>query len=160
MKTFCPWLIDDKSVQFGNFKIKAFDNPHGEIISFGFIISHDEIGRLCFVTDAEYVRYDFSALNINHIMVEANYQKEYLDTEKANFEHKVRGHMSLDTCKEFVRHNNSPHLRTVCLIHSNPMTLDETDAIQQIKGIVDADVNVVMAEPGLEIKLNKEWLDD
>jgi hypothetical protein len=40
------------------------------------------------------------------------------------------------------------------------MTLDETDAIRQIKGIVDDDVNVVMAEPGLDIKLNKEWLDD
>jgi hypothetical protein len=36
------------------------------------------------------------------------------------------------------------------------MTLDETDAIRQIKGIVDADVNVYLAEPGLEIELKKE----
>lgn len=156
MKTFCPWLIDDKSVQYGNFQIKAFENPHGESTSYGFYIQHNELGKLLFVTDAEYVKYDFSALNINHIMVEANYQNEYLDTEKANFEHKVRGHMSLDTACNFIEHNNSPELRTVCLLHANWNTIDEKQAIESIRRIVDIDVKIAFAESGLTIDLKKD----
>lgn len=139
-----------------NYAIKTFENPHGETTSYGFYIKHPEMGKLLFLTDFEYCRYDFSALQVEHLMIEANYDVSLLDMDAPNFKHKVQGHCSLDTCKEFVRHNNSPHLRTVCLIHSNPMTLDETDAIRQIKGIVDADVNVVIAEPGMEIELKKE----
>lgn len=161
IKTYKPWIDQGLAwVQYGGFKIQEFMLPHGDISSHGFYIRHEEIGQLLFLTDFEYSKYDFSKLNVEHILIECNYDLQYIDVDTPNFKHKVQGHCSLDTCKQFVRHNNSPHLRTVCLIHSNPMTLDETDAIRQIKGIVDADVNVVIAEPGLEIKLNKEWLDD
>ena len=153
---FMPFVSDGKYQQFGHFYIKAFELPHGDTKSYGFYIRHEEIGQLLFLTDFEYSPISFEHLNVEHIMIECNYDLQYIDVDAPNFKHKVQGHCSLDTCKEFVKHNNSPHLRTVCLIHSNPMTLDETDAIRQIKGIVDADVNVYLAEPGLEIELKKE----
>ena len=138
--------------------MRSFELPHGETKSYGFYITHIEIGKLLFLTDCEYSPVSFKDMKVNHIMIEANYQNDLLDMDSVNFEHKVRGHCSLDTACSFIEHNNSPELRTVTLIHSNPMTLDETDAIRQIKGIVDADVNVVIAEPGLEIELKKEVL--
>jgi hypothetical protein len=140
--------------------VQAFDNPHGEIISYGFIISHDEIGRLCFVTDAEYVKYDFSALKVNHILIECNWQDDMVDYDSPNFKHKVTGHMSLQTCKDFVKHNASDELHNVILIHWSEATIDLDHAVEEIKSVCDVDVNVVIAELGLEIKLNKEWLDD
>ena len=138
--------------------MRSFELPHGETKSYGFYITHIEIVKLLFLTDCEYSPVSFKDMKVNHIMIEANYQNDLLDMDSVNFEHKVRGHCSLDTACSFIEHNNSPELRTVTLIHSNPMTLDETDAIRQIKGIVDADVNVVIAEPGLEIELKKEVL--
>jgi len=151
-----PFVSDSKYQQFGHFYIKAFELPHGETTSHGFYIKHEEIGQLLFLTDFEYSPFSFKDLQVEHLMIEANYDISLLDMDAPNFRHKVEGHCSSDTCLDFIRHNNSPHLRTVCLIHSNPMTLDKTDAIRQIKGIVDADVNVSLAEPGLEIELKKE----
>ena len=153
---FAPFLTDERKAQFGGFKIKAFDNPHGDITSYGFYIEHEDFGKLIFVTDAELVKYSFKDMKVNHIMIEANYQNDLLDMGSVNFEHKVRGHCSLDTAAEFIRHNNSPELRTVTLIHSNPTTLDEKGAVERIKGIVDADVNICVACAGMEIELKKE----
>lgn len=155
MKTFCPWLIDDKSVQFGDFKIKAFENPHGESTSYGFYIQHNELGKLLFVTDAEYVKYDFSALKVNHILIECNWQDDLVDFDSPNFRHKVEGHMNLDTCREFVRHNASPELRSVVLIHGSTATLNPSEAVQAIKDVVDPDVAVEYAVKGLEMELKK-----
>ena len=154
--TFYPWMTEYKSVQYGGFKIKAFDNPHGDITSYGFYIEHEDFGKLIFVTDAELVKYSFKDMKVNHIMVEANYQNDLLDMDSVNFEHKVRGHCSIDTACSFIEHNNSPELRTVTLIHSNPTTLDEKGAVERVKGIVDDDVVVGVCHPGYEIELKKE----
>jgi len=157
IKIFYPFQTDKKSVQYGGFKVRSFDNPHGDSTSYGFIISHRDIGKLCFVTDAEYVKYDFSKLNLSHLMVECNYDTRYVDMDAPNFRHKVEGHMNLDTCREFVRHNASPELRSVVLIHGSN-AVNPADATQAIKNIVDPDVIVEYAVKGLEMELKKEVL--
>jgi len=153
VKAFYPWMREEESVKYGGFKIQAFKNPHGDIVSYGFYIKHEDMGKMLFLTDLEYCPYDMSNLNVNHILVECNYQQDMIDMDAPNFKHKVQGHMSFDTCKEFVRHNISKHLQTVMLIHSNPYTLDENMAVKQIKDMIDYDVNVLCAEAGLQITL-------
>ena len=64
--------------------------------------------------------------------------------------------MSLQTCKEFVRHNKSNNLLNVVLIHASGSTLDFDNAVKEVKSIVDSDVEVVMAKPGIEIEIQKE----
>lgn len=138
-----------------NFTIKPFELPHGETKSYGFYITHPEIGKLLFLTDFEYCPFSFKDLKVNHIMIEANYQNDLLDMDSVNFEHKVRGHCSLDTAESFVRHNNSPQLRNIVIVHTNPNTIDEKGAVERIKGIVDYDVNVCVAYPGMEMELKQ-----
>lgn len=156
MKTFCPWLIDDKSVQYGNFQIKPFENPHGETTSYGFYIKHPEMGQLLFLTDFEFCRYDFSALQVEHLMIECNYQLDMVDMDAPNFKHKIQGHCADTTCLEFIKHNYSPHTRTISIIHTNPMSLDEKAIVERIRTLVDDDVVVGVCYPGYEIELKKE----
>ena len=151
-----PFVSDGKYLQFGHFYIKTFELPHGDTKSYGFYIRHEEIGQLLFLTDFEYCEYDFSKLNVEHILIECNYDLQHIDVNAPNFKHKVQGHCSLDTCKEFVRHNKSNNLRNVVLIHASGSTLDFDNAVKEMKSIVDSDVEVVMAKPGIEIEIQKE----
>lgn len=153
--TYKPWIDGKSRKGFGNFNITPFPNPHGDIESWGFYISHYEVGKLLFVTDAEYVQYDFSAFSVNHILCECNYTLDLVDVDSPNFKHKIQGHMSDKTCAEFVKHNNSGSLKNVVLLHGGIGTLDEKSAVERIKGIVDDDVRVEVALPGLEIELRK-----
>lgn len=156
IKIFCPFQEDKKSAQFGGFTIQAFELPHGETKSYGFYIRHEEIGQLLFLTDFEYCEYDFSKLNVEHILIECNYQLDMVDVDAPNFKHKIQGHCADTTCLEFIKHNYSPHTRTISIIHTNPMSLDEKAIVERIKTLVDDDVVVGVCHPGYEIELKKE----
>ena len=54
----------------GGFKVFAFPLAH-DVPCVGYIIEHDEMGKLLFATDTMMIEYNFSGLN--HIMIEANY---------------------------------------------------------------------------------------
>jgi hypothetical protein len=143
---------------YGGFKVKAFELPHGETKSYGFYITHPEIGKLLFLTDCEYSPVSFKDMKVNHILCECNYDTKYVDLDAPNFRHKVEGHMNLDTCREFVRHNASPELRSVVLIHGSTATLNPSEAVECIRQVVDSDVTVEYAHAGMEIELKKEVL--
>jgi ribonuclease BN (tRNA processing enzyme) len=154
-----PFVSDGKYQQFGHFYIKAFELPHGDTKSYGFYIRHEEIGQLLFLTDFEYCEYDFSKLNVEHILIECNYDLQYIDVNAPNFKHKVQGHCSLETCKEFIKHNNNPCLRNVVLIHGSETTLNSVEAVKAIESIVTPDVCVKYAYKGLEMELKKECFE-
>lgn len=157
---YAPFDLDDptKNVEnFGGFNIIPFELPHGETKSYGFYITHPEIGKLLFLTDCEYSPVSFKDMKVNHILVECNYDTQYVDLDAPNFRHKVEGHMNLDTCREFVRHNASPELRSVVLIHGSN-AVNPSEAVQAIKDVVDPDVAVEYAVKGLEMELKKNIL--
>ena len=151
---FEPYNSKWMKKEWEDFKCKAFPLVH-DVPCYGLYLEHPEIGNLLYICDTAYCAYDFSALKVRHLMIEANYQTDMVDMDSPNFEHKIRHHQSIDTAESFIKHNNSPELRSVVLIHSNPTTIDETDAIRQIKGIVDSDVEVAFAHAGLEMELRK-----
>lgn len=153
---FMPFVRDGKYQQFGHFYIKAFELPHGDTKSYGFYIRHKEIGQLLFLTDFEFSPISFEHLNVEHIMIECNYQLDMVDVDAPNFRHKIQGHCADTTCLDFVKHNNSSRLRTVTILHVGSGTIDEDLLINRIQNIVDSDVSVEIAKSGLEIKLNKE----
>ena len=106
-----------------------------------------------FATDTEYVKYRFS--EVNHILIEANYSKEYLSEEsREKRRHVLQGHMSVEAAEDFVSANASYDLRNVVLIHLSDHNGDPAGFLEKIAAVVDC--QVMVAEPGLEVELKAE----
>lgn len=140
--------LKNKKFRIGNFIVTPFEAEH-DVECFGFLIEHKEIGRLLFVTDTEYVRYRFK--NLNHIMIECNYAKRLLDKGSPNAEHVMRGHLELETCKEFLSVNKNDDLRNVLLMHLSDSNSDERLFKKEVSEIVKCPVYI--ADRGLEIDM-------
>lgn len=141
--------------QIGSFSVTPFNVPHDtEIECYGYLIEHEEMDKLLFLTDLEYCKYNFSKLNIEHIMVEANYDMELVDRDEPNYEHRLRGHMSLDTALKFIQTNDNPALRNVVLIHLSDTSGNPVLFLQRTKETIEYGANVYVAEKGLEVDMN------
>lgn len=139
---------------YGKFKITSFGLPHDGINNCGFLI---EISgqKILYMTDFEYCRYVFKKQNVNHILIECNYQQEYVDRDLPNFEHKVRGHCSLSTCKDFIRTNATDALQTVLLLHMGKETCNPIECVEEVQKVANK-AYVDYARAGLEIELKKK----
>lgn len=163
---FEPFRLDGSNLEFDNsqFRVMAFDNRDksgrwlhnnsdgSECPCYGFHITHPEIGSLVYATDTEYVRWRFKA--VNHILCEANYDMQFVDRDEPNYEHRLRGHMSLDTTLKFISTNDNPALRNVVLIHLSDKSADSALFRQRTEETIKYGADVYVAEKGLEVNLD------
>lgn len=159
-------LIDGNILSFGkeSFDIRAFENREksgrwlhnngdgSECPCVGFYITHPDMGSLVYATDTEYVRWRFK--DVNHIMVEANYDMQFVNREEPNYEHRLRGHMSLPTALDFISTNDNPALRNVVLIHLSDKSADSALFRQKTEETIKYGADVYVAERGLEVDMN------
>lgn len=138
---------------FGKFSIKCFPLPHNGTDNFGFLIEVDG-QKILYMTDFEYCPFKFTAQKINHMLIECNYQQELVDRDLPNYEHKIRGHCSLNTCKEFVKVNATDSLQTVILCHLGRETAEPKECVAEVQKIVPG-ANVDYARAGLEVELRR-----
>lgn len=152
-----PYLDENKLQRryFGGFMVRSFDVPHDNEPCVGYLIECPNYDRLLYATDCEYIRYSFKKMNLNHILIECNYQQELVDRDLPNYEHKIRGHCSLDTCKEFIKVNATDSLQTVILCHLGQETTEPEECVAEIQKIVPW-ANVCVAERGLEVELRNK----
>lgn len=158
-------IPEKKWFQCGEFSIMPFYVPHttkdkdtGKIIpcpNYGYLVQHEEMGRLLYMTDLEYCPYNFKNLRVQHLLIECNYIKELADREEENYRHRLQGHCSLDTCKGIVEANKTPDLRTVTLIHLSDKVCDPNRVLKEVKEVAGNRVEVNVAVPGLEVELKK-----
>lgn len=120
---------------------------------YGFLITHPDMGRLLYITDTELVKWRFK--DINHILISCNYQSKYIDCDEAKRNHVLRGHMELETVKEFIKANNSDALRNVILCHLSRDNANADEMVAEVQKIVPV-ANVFVAERGVEIELRKK----
>lgn len=137
----------------GSFDVSCFDLPHNGTWNNGFLIKVDG-QKVLYMTDFEYCKYRFKKQAVNHIIIECNYQQRFVDRDLPNYEHKIRGHCSFDTCLDFIRENKTSQLRTVTIIHMGGDTCNPQECVDEIKKVVGASVNVDYARPGLEVEMN------
>lgn len=163
---FEPFKLEGASLEFDNsqFRIQAFENQDSsgrwlhnnsdgsECPCYGFYITHPEIGNLVYATDTEYVRWRFK--DVNHILCEANYDMQFVNRDDQNYEHRLRGHMSLDTALKFISTNDNPALRNVVLIHLSDKSGNPTLFKQKVVEKLKYDTEVYVAENGLEVDFN------
>jgi len=132
----CNIVLKMTEFQIGDFSIIPFDVPHDAEEPFGFLIRHEKIGLLAFITDAMYCKYRFPGLR--HVLIEANYSNESMSVENDYLKQRIKkSHMSIDTCCEFIL-ANSQTLETITLLHLSDSNSDQDEfekKIQQISGV-------------------------
>lgn len=150
-----------KSYQVGEFTVKAFGVEHDAAEPLGFLIEHPEMGRLIFATDTHFVRYNFNSWNVNHIMIEANYDDEILNDRTAagdilptQAERVRRSHLSIDQAGQFIAANATPSLNNVVLIHLSSGNAN-ADAFAEKAAKNAPFSHVLVAVKDLVIELNK-----
>lgn len=144
----------------GGFLITPFNAVH-DVECFGFIIEHEDMGKMLFCTDTEYVKQNFKGIRLNHIMIECNYSQKIID-ERVGSGDTVQGlrnrilqsHMELETCKSFIQANKTPSLYNVCLLHLSDGNSNEKQFRSEVKEIVGRGTEVFVADKGLEICLD------
>ena len=146
--------------QIGGFNVTPFSLVH-DVECFGFVIRHDKIGTMLFITDTEYVKQNFKALKPNHIMIECNYSQKIIDArvesnsiDKGLRDRVLKSHMELETCKGFIQANKTSSLYNVCLLHLSDGNSHELEFKEDIESIVDNTVLVTVASNGLELVLD------
>lgn len=150
---FKPYKSDmERQVRkYGDFVIKSFPLVH-DVPCFGFLVCHPECGKVLYVSDTEYVKYRFK--NLNHILVEANYDKELFSEDEPSQKrnHVLSGHMEIGTTCEFLRVNQNPDLRSIVLLHLSENNSDP----EKFKSVAAKRVNcpVYIAKSRLEVDLN------
>ena len=154
-----PYLGDScKSINMGEFTVKPFDLTtmdgnwtHTDADGtpcpiYGFLITHNEMGRMLYITDTNLIKWRFR--DINHILLGVNYDKDLIDrdnTGKAN--HVFRGHLSIDTACDFVKANYSDSLQNVIMCHLSAENADSDSFIEKMKKVA-CGANVDVAEAG------------
>ena len=151
--------------EVGSYRVIPFNLPHttrdkytGELIpcpNFGYLIEHEEMGKLLYMTDMEYSPFSFKIQRINHLIIESNYCDGLVDNADANYRHRLHGHCSLETCKGIVEVNKTPNLRTVTLIHLSDSAADPDRMKREVQEVVGKWVTVDVAEKNSVITLNK-----
>ena len=144
----------------GGFEITPFEVEH-DVQCYGYIIRHSEMGSLLFATDSAFIRQNFKGVKLNHIMVECNYSEEIINAryasgsiERSRIERVLKTHMSLETCREFVRINKTGNLDNVVLLHLSDGNSDERAFREDIQAVVGDDVRVTVADKGVTVKLD------
>ena len=146
----------------GDFYIRPFDVRHDATEPLGFIIEHDECGRILFITDTSFCPYSFQEFGLDHIMVEANYDDRIIDGNVANgivepeqAERIRKSHLSLREACELVNANQTANLKTVTLIH---LSIRNSDAQAFVRKMEETALfaRIDYVRPGLSIDLKRD----
>lgn len=146
--------------KIGSFSVTPFYVPHttrdkdtGALIpcpNYGYLIQHEEMGKLLYLTDLEYCPYIFKNQRIEHFLIECNYIEDMVDREQDNYRHRLQGHASLDTCKGIITTNKTTALRTITLCHLSDTASDRERILSDVEDVADSRVKVQIASSEME----------
>lgn len=112
-----------------SFNIMPFESQHDAREPCGFIINHEELGNLLFLTDSYYCKFKFK--NLNHIMIEANYRASILEEKiiagkipAAVYKRIKKSHFEIEDVKEFLKASELNKVSEIVLIHMSDSNSD------------------------------------
>lgn len=135
---------------FHSFKVQVFDVPHDDEICCGFYIKIGE-QKFLYVTDFEYIKYSFRNQQIQHLLIECNYQNKYVEKSATNREHVLRGHAELKATIGVVK-DNADSLKNVILCHLSRENANPQECVEEVQKCVK-NANVDFADKGKEFDL-------
>lgn len=139
----------------GGFKIYTIPVAH-DVPCLSFLIEHEEMGRLFFITDTMMLEYRLP--KVNHWLLECNYADEILAynidngiTPLAMKDRLLRSHMELKTAKGILMANDLSETHEIVLIHLSGSNSDPYLFTEEIEGLTG--LPTYIAEHGLTIEL-------
>ena len=135
----------------GGFKIKAFKTFHDAAEPLGFLIEHEEIGRLLFCTDSRVIPYRFNGLN--HILIEANYSFDLVN-ESSRRNRVFTEHMEIGTTIDFLKRTDLSNVHNIVLIHLSNENSHAMNFAQKVKEVFFG--NIFIADEDVNIELRNE----
>ena len=142
--------------EIGSFEITPFYLPHDGTENYGYYIVEKSMGQFVYMTDLEYSGMSFKKARIEHLLCEVNYCEELVEQEEAQYTHRLRGHLSLNTfIDKVLKVNMTPALRTVTLCHLSDTAADEQMILERVKEVCGKRVEVNIAKPGLTVCIDK-----
>lgn len=140
----------------GSFKVFAIPVCH-DVPCVGFIIEHEDMGRMLFVTDTMMLEYRVPGLN--HILLEANYAEDILDAKieagsvpLSMKPRLIHSHMEIETTKGILRANDLSGVNEIVLIHLSNGNSDERRFVREVQETSGKPVYAAVA--GLELNLS------
>lgn len=140
--------------KIGGFIVQPLEVQHN-CQNFAYIIEHEEIGKLVFVTDA--ISFPYKVKGVNHLLIEGNYSEDLIidnlcknETIRSHNEY----HMEISKTIEAINRNMNPELRTLMLIHLSDGQSDEK--LFQKMVFEEVGIRPIIADKGIIVELNKE----
>ena len=140
----------------GSFRVFAMPVCH-DVPCVGFIIEHEDMGRMLFVTDTMMLEYRVPGLN--HILLEANYAEDILDAKieagsvpLSMKPRLIHSHMEIETTKGILRANDLSGVNEIVLIHLSNGNSDERRFVREVQDTSGKPVYAAVA--GLELNLS------
>lgn len=140
--------------KMGGFKVQPLPLTHN-VECIGFLITHDDFGKLLFCTDCATMPYKVK--DCNHILIEANYSDDKLIDNMCNnvySQSASENHLEIEQCVDAIKRNYSTELQNVVLLHLSGGNSDEQGFINHVKQEIAFD-RVYVAQPNLIVELQK-----
>ena len=157
-KVFCVEVEPLHGYKIGGFKVFTIPVCH-DVPCLGFVIEHQEMGKLLFITDTMMLEYKIP--HLNHIMIEANYSDEILQENIDNGlvfpfmrDRLMHSHMEIKTTANVLKANDISEVNEIILLHLSGRNSDAglfKDTIAKAVG-----KPVYIANRTLKINLDKE----
>lgn len=146
---FINLIHPEEQFNVGSFTVLPFLAEHNVKEPLGFLIYHEEFGKLLFITDSFYCRYKFKGLN--YIMLEVNYCKELLQKnfEKGYIPEILRkriltSHFSLHNAKLFLSRIDLAAVKEIMLIHLSDGNSDAKRFVHEIKSLTGKPTRILV----------------
>lgn len=139
-----------QNIRYGGFRIQSWEAVH-DVPCVGYLIDHDDFGRMLYVTDTEYVKYRFRG--ITQFLIEANYSNELVDREHAKYLHVLSDHLELQTTIGCILANQSKQTKRITLCHLSADNADPEAFKTAVEAIAVDGCIVDVARPGMAIEL-------
>lgn len=156
-RVFCKTIQPMHGYIVGSFKVFALPVSH-DVPCVGFVIEHEEMGKLLFVTDT--MMFEYRIANLNHILLEANYSDEILDyniengiTPPAMRSRLLESHMEIKTTEQILRETDLTGVNEVVLIHLSGRNSNAEQFRDRIKKTAGKPVYV--ASPSFQLDISK-----
>ena len=144
-----------KKKRIGGFTIQPIPLFH-DVMNYGFLIEHKDMGKLLFCTDTTQVPYKFK--NVNHFLIEANNALDDIIDNACDNEFSrsaSQNHLEISDTIQTLKQNYSSDVQNIVLIHLSQTNIDAEKARKRVQEELGFN-SVYIAEKGLEIELNKE----